>query len=147
MQVIDHSGTTVKLDLTPCEFGHLLNEMVALAHGVMKANGPCPQSGRHDPTTSGDGDVALVSPGTIRPDPRYAAVPLESFVGEHVKIAFQSARVEHMWVLVTHVENDNLVGTLANEPAWVCDVKYGDRVVLDRAQIEDIQGDSHEGTL
>jgi hypothetical protein len=85
-----------------------------------------------------DENVRLVNRGAISPDDFYAQKPLEHFLGRHVKVAFQSAdcQVEHMWVLVTHIDGDSLVGTLDSEPVSVTHVGHGDRVVLSRVQIE-----------
>ena len=86
----------------------------------------------------------------MKPDPRYFGQPPAWFVGRSVKVAFLSAAgiVEHMWVVVTGVEGDRLVGQLNTYPDFVEDVEYGDGVVLDRTQIEvveppleDIEGD------
>ena len=44
--------------------------------------------------------------------------------------------MEHMCVVVTGVEGGGLVGELDNEPLFVEDMECGDRVVLDRTQIE-----------
>lgn len=88
--------------------------------------------------SANDDNVRAVSGGAISPDSLYTQRPLEWFVGRCVKMAFQSAEsgVEHMWVNITHVEGDNLVGSLDNHPVLVTHVGYGDRVVLSRVQIE-----------
>jgi hypothetical protein len=85
-----------------------------------------------------DENVRLVHEGAIAPDCLYTKKPLEWFVGRCVKVAFQSAqsRVEHMWVIVTQVESDHLVGKLDNQPVSVTRISQGDRVVLSRVQIE-----------
>ena len=59
-------------------------------------------------------------------------------MGRFIKMAFQSekSRVEHMWVRVTNVDGDYLIGELDNDPLFVTHVKCGDRVVLSRVQIE-----------
>lgn len=85
-----------------------------------------------------DENVRVVHEDAIKPDSLYAKKPLEWFLGRCIKMAFQSAEsmVEHMWVRVTNVERDYLVGELDNDPALVTHIRYGDRVVLSRVQIE-----------
>jgi hypothetical protein len=85
-----------------------------------------------------DENVRVVHGGAITPDSLYTQRPLEWFVGRCAKMAFQSAQsqVEHMWVLVTDIDGDSLVGTLDSEPVSVTHVGHGDRVVLSRVQIE-----------
>lgn len=86
------------------------------------------------------GNVRLVHEDYCKPDPQWTHKPLEWFVGRAVKMAFQSAEsaVESMWVKVTDVEADNLVGTLDNDPVCVYHLTFGDRVVLNRTQIENV---------
>lgn len=85
-----------------------------------------------------DNNVRLVHETAYSPDPLYAKKPLGWYVGRHVKMAFQAAdsRVEHMWIAVTGVEGDYLVGTVENDPYVVSHVKYGDKVSLSRTQVE-----------
>jgi uncharacterized protein YegJ (DUF2314 family) len=94
-----------------------------------------------------DPNVQLVCPRCRKPDSRYFDVPLDWFVGRCVKIAFQSqdGLVEHMWVVVTGVEDGRLVGELDNDPLFVEDIECGDRVVLDRTQIEVVKHPLDEG--
>ncbi len=75
------------------------------------------------------------------PSPEWTRKPLDWFVGKAVKMKFQSADspVEQMWVVVTHVDDNDLVGTLKNEPVYVHHVAYGDRVVLNRTQVIDVE--------
>lgn len=83
-------------------------------------------------------NVRLVSSEAFPPESLYASRPLEWFCGRAVKTAFQAAdaRVEHMWVQITHIEDEKLVGTLDNEPIWVEQMQLGDTVKLRRTQIE-----------
>lgn len=89
-------------------------------------------------TTESTTNIRYVHQNAIKPDPVFARKPLNWFVGRAVKMCFQSAESipEHMWVLVTHVEQDYLVGSLDNYPVEVTHLKHGDRVVLSRVQIE-----------
>jgi len=83
-------------------------------------------------------NVRLVYEEAIKPDSLYTKNPLDWFLGRCIKMAFQSAtsHVEHMWVKVTGVEGDDLVGELANDPVLVTHIRCGDRVILSRVQIE-----------
>lgn len=83
-------------------------------------------------------NVRLVHEEAIKPDSLYAKRPLDWFVGRKVKMAFQSATsiVEHMWVAVSHVDGDDLVGKLGNEPVFVENIAMGDLVKLRRVQVE-----------
>lgn len=85
-------------------------------------------------------NIRLVPEEAIKPDSVYTKRPLVWFVGRLVKMAFQSTDSipEHMWVKVTEIDGHNLVGTLANNPVSVTHLKYGDRVVLSRVQIEKV---------
>ena len=67
----------------------------------------------------------------------YTRRPLEWFIGRNVKMAFQSATsaVEYMWVNVKHVDGDELVGALTNEPSFVENLQLGDTIRLRRTQI------------
>lgn len=85
-----------------------------------------------------ENNIRLVHERAFRPDPKYANLPLEWFIGRNVKLAFQSrdSRVEHMWVTILGIEGHDLVGRLANYPVDVSHLTNGDRVVLNRTQIE-----------
>jgi hypothetical protein len=43
LKVTDESGTEVKLDLTPCAFGHLMGEMLAFAEKIAGPDDDCPR--------------------------------------------------------------------------------------------------------
>ena len=45
---------------------------------------------------------------------------------------------EHMWVQVTDVHGDFLVGILSNDPVGACGFRNGDRVFVARGEIEDV---------
>ena len=72
-------------------------------------------------------------------------VALKGLIGRHVKIAFPAVDLyvsrEHIWVKVKSVnaKRKRLVGTLANHPVSCPDLKYGDRVVFGRDEIEEIE--------
>ena len=86
-------------------------------------------------------DVRLLCKRCSRPDPRYAGVPLDRFVGRHVKIALgpQDTSCENMWVKVTGVAGERLVGLLTSKPAFLRTIRTGDRVELARTQIIDVE--------
>jgi hypothetical protein len=68
----------------------------------------------------------------------YPNVPLEKFVGKYVKVPFpiNSEKKELMWVIVKEVTDDNnLVGSLNNDPVYVDYVKYGDFIKICRDEI------------
>lgn len=81
-------------------------------------------------------NVRLVLEDAIQPHRLYANKPMEWFVGRLVKKAFPAVSGgEFMWVKVTHVEGEDLVGTLDNEPLMVEDIAYGDVVKLRKHQV------------
>jgi uncharacterized protein YegJ (DUF2314 family) len=55
--------------------------------------------------------------------------------GDVVKAAFQGR--EHMWAIVTRIEGTKVHATLDNDPVIV-DMKFGDAVVLEEVEIEDM---------
>ena len=65
-----------------------------------------------------------------RPEPVYR-------VGDFVKTAFsQGGRTEHMWVELTLVQDEALVGTLANDPVHLS-LTYGMVVTVDRKLVQE----------
>lgn len=88
-----------------------------------------------------DGNVRLVHEESIKPDSIYSKRTMHWYLGRCVKIAFQSAEspVEHMWVKITEIDGNDLVGVLDNDPAYVYHVRFGDRVTLNRTQIEAVK--------
>ena len=88
-----------------------------------------------------ESNIRLVHELAMRPDPYYASLPLEWFIDRNVKMAFQSrdSRPEHMWVAITHIEGDYLVGTLNSIPSSVDGLALGDRVVVSRVWIEAVE--------
>ena len=86
-------------------------------------------------------NIQLVQAGTLRPDPFFEPMPLDSFIGRNVKICFgkEEDTPEHMWVNIARVEGDELVGTLANSPAFVEGWEFGDEVRLTRDDIEMVE--------
>ncbi len=84
------------------------------------------------------GNVQLVHVDVSRPEGEYDDRPLDWFVGRAVKMTFAAAggTAEHMWVEVTGIDGDRLVGELASEPVVARHLKCGDRVELGRVQVE-----------
>lgn len=69
----------------------------------------------------------------------YMDMPCDWFVGKEVKVGFESnLNVEHMWVAVTAVEGEHLVGELVSDPVLIRAVQPGDRVELERSQIQEV---------
>lgn len=91
--------------------------------------------------TKDESNIRVVHELAMRPDPYYASLPLEWFIGRNVKMAFQSrtSRPEHMWVAITHIDGDYLIGTLNNIPSYVDGVSLGERVVVSRVWIEAVE--------
>lgn len=85
-------------------------------------------------------NIRRVHDTAISPDPIYARKPLDWYVGRGVKIGFQSHddEVEYMWVKVTEIDSPNLVGSLDNEPSFCTHLTLGDRVVLSRLHIVEV---------
>ena len=83
-------------------------------------------------------NIRMLEPDECLPDSMYTRRPLEWFVGRTVKIAFEidTAIGEHMWVTVTHIEEDHLVGTLTNDPAVIESLQHGDEVTMTPSQVE-----------
>lgn len=105
----------------------------------MDTNLKCTECGTEiEISQTSDYNIRMIHEDAIHPDSVYARRPLEWFVGRMVKMAFQSANsiVEHMWVAVTEVDGDDLVGILDSDPAYVENVALGDFVRLRRVQIE-----------
>lgn len=44
---------------------------------------------------------------------------------------------EHMWVIVKKIENNKFVGILDNEPQTIRDYRLGDKVTMNKEEIED----------
>jgi hypothetical protein len=43
LAVVDEAGTKIKMDLSRCEYGHLLGELLAFAEKIAGPAGACPQ--------------------------------------------------------------------------------------------------------
>jgi len=79
-------------------------------------------------------------------DPRWEDKSPFYFKGKWVKKAFKADKevngfkptVEHMWVKVLRVQEGKLVGTMANPPQFVSDLKFGQEVTLSLSEIEDV---------
>ena len=76
----------------------------------------------------------------LKPNPKYALMPLKHFVKKFAKIKFVSRRGqnEYMWVEVKEIEGENLKGTLNNDPQLCTHLRDGDPVTLTREQIIDV---------
>jgi hypothetical protein len=77
-----------------------------------------------------------------KPDAVWAKKAPEWFIGKWVKKAFDitpypgwGPKIEHMWVKVTGVEDGKLVGTMANAPQFVRNLKFGDKAVVSLEEI------------
>jgi hypothetical protein len=81
--------------------------------------------------------VRIVSAGLITPDPSYTSLPSECLVGRLIKVPFQTgdSPVEHMWVTVSGVDGNTLIGRLDSDPVVTDDLKYGDLVRVSRKSI------------
>lgn len=75
------------------------------------------------------------------PDPVYAEMPFDFFIGKYCKLSFPAPEGKHelMWVKVEKVEEIEgkmmLVGILDNDPTLVTNYKYGDGVGFEREEI------------
>jgi uncharacterized protein YegJ (DUF2314 family) len=59
-------------------------------------------------------------------------------VGDFVKKEFQQGeKNEHMWVLITGLKENSIMGILYNEPILVDNVKEGEEVEVKFKEIED----------
>ena len=86
-------------------------------------------------------NIGLVQ-GTREPDPKYLDQPLDSFIGNHVKLSFDTLddRKEIMWVRVTSMaenEGEELRGILDNDPVLPMDVACGDIIEFSRSEVID----------
>jgi len=71
---------------------------------------------------------------------REAPGGLEKWVGKVVKVGFEQhtdplLHKVWMWVEITEVRGRNLVGVLLNRPRYATQLKHGDTVILDKADI------------
>jgi len=75
-----------------------------------------------------------------RPDPTLHVEALANYVGAYVKLAFREGKwTEHLWVRVTNVQGDGLVGVLTVKPIFVTRVaEGGDTVRFRREDIEQL---------
>ena len=65
---------------------------------------------------------------------------LTDLIGKHVKKAFKGEKNEHMWVLISGIneESGTLIGNLDNDPFFCPDLHHGDEVIVHKEDIEDI---------
>lgn len=78
-----------------------------------------------------------------KPNPKYLQWPLKEFVGRFVKKGFKEKKlgksVEHLWVLITGIENDHtLKGEIANDPILDVGLIEGDEVFVGTNEIEKV---------
>lgn len=86
-----------------------------------------------------------------KPQARWAKKDPSFFKGKWVKKGFETSpkpvnapahypwpSVEHMWVKVLRTNKGKIVGTLANQPMFVLDMKFGQEVTLSVHEIEDV---------
>lgn len=60
-------------------------------------------------------------------------------VGNFVKKNFKQGKLkEHMWVKITGIKNNSIIGILDNEPFLVKNVRVGDIVEVKFNEIEDL---------
>jgi hypothetical protein len=85
-----------------------------------------------------EGNVRKICGDHYKPDPELQGKPLPWFLGKLVKLRFsvpgQPTNAELMWVAVTSVRGDELVGTLTNEPLYA-DQCCGDEIVFGRQDV------------
>ncbi len=69
----------------------------------------------------------------IPSQPEKAALGL----GDCVKLMFEDAQGggERMWVRIVAIGPYNLAGTLANDPVWIADLEFGERIVFNRDNV------------
>jgi hypothetical protein len=93
-----------------------------------------------DPIFSDDPVFLTCPEHASKPDPALHSLPLPSYVGRYVKIAFSepapSKCKEHMWVQVQKVTHDHLTGVLDNDPRLNVGVKFGDEITFPVDRIE-----------
>lgn len=82
-----------------------------------------------------------------KPNPKFAKLPLESFIGSFAKLGFTGSAgdggpptLEHMWVEVLRVEGKELVGRLDNDPILEMEYVCGDEVAFSPGEIEQLLG-------
>ena len=57
----------------------------------------------------------------------------------YVKKMFEEGEeIEHMWLLVSHIEGDVITGTLDNEPVYVTNVALHDTIEMTKNEVEDL---------
>jgi hypothetical protein len=90
-----------------------------------------------------DDNVSLVCAKHAPKPGGYEGAAPGMFVGRAVKKRFESRNpvegsdgFEHMWVMVERIDAGELVGTLANEPAYESAFRYGDEVRVRIVEIE-----------
>jgi Uncharacterized protein conserved in bacteria (DUF2314) len=75
------------------------------------------------------------------PDPQWALKPSNFFIGKYVKLGFRTddgRALEHMWVEVTGISGDFLVGNLNNDPVACSYLKDGTALEFTKDEIEGV---------
>lgn len=79
------------------------------------------------------------------PKEEYKHLPLEFYIGKHVKLAFPVSNAkgithEHMWVKVIGLgKKEELMGYIDNDPIYA-DFQYKEHIEFMREEIEDLLG-------
>lgn len=80
-----------------------------------------------------------------KPDPKFARMPITTFIGRYIKKGFPekgTSRTEHLWVEIKEVKNDDtLIGNISNDPTLNVGLKDGDQVEVKVTEIEDLYED------
>lgn len=108
-------------------------------HGLRDADTPEQYFGTEVATTpKSQGNVRMICGDHYMSDPEVQGKPLSWFVGKLVKLRFtisgRPTNSELMWVAVTSIREDGLVGTLTNEPLYA-DHCCGDEIVFRREEV------------
>jgi len=79
-----------------------------------------------------------------KPNPKLQKLKPHEYIGKFVKKGFPTdlgghgPQLEHMWVEVTHIEGDVLIGKLNNDPIACRDIRCGDEVKVRLEEIEQV---------
>lgn len=82
----------------------------------------------------------------LNPNPVYADMPFDQFIGNYCKLAFpqpDGKHNEYMWVIVTgmaETEGEELRGQLDNDPVKATQFKSGDLIEFSRNEVIELLG-------